>query len=252
VSFKEVSNLQGFVAGTLVHTDKGLVPIEQLKVGDIVLSKHESGQGEQAYKRVVKTFKSAEKKKIVHIKFYDKHNHGDMCLFCTEDHSFWVDEMGGWTPLNNLPRFEEVVGLTLRDIHHQGITVRNTPWIPLRKTSIENIALCSEVDQWEASCGASMLIDFRNREIVLVGSRSGLISEYSDYYNWSPLETIKRLPSYDENDEVRFYSKAILSSLERIEEYLDNAYITYVYNIAVEDFHTYYVGRAGVWVYSQP
>ncbi|MBL0231797.1 MAG: Hint domain-containing protein [Moraxellaceae bacterium] len=51
----------GFVAGTLVHTDKGLVPIEQLKVGDMVLSKHESGEGEQAYKRVVKTFKSAEK-----------------------------------------------------------------------------------------------------------------------------------------------------------------------------------------------
>jgi hypothetical protein len=44
----------GFVAGTLVHTDKGLVPIEQLKVGDMVLSKHESGEGEQAYKPVVR------------------------------------------------------------------------------------------------------------------------------------------------------------------------------------------------------
>jgi hypothetical protein len=29
----------GFVAGTLVHTDKGLVPIEQLKIGDLVLSR---------------------------------------------------------------------------------------------------------------------------------------------------------------------------------------------------------------------
>ena len=35
---------QGFVAGTLVHTDKGLVPIEQIKVGDMVLSKHENGE----------------------------------------------------------------------------------------------------------------------------------------------------------------------------------------------------------------
>jgi transcription-repair coupling factor (superfamily II helicase) len=86
---------QGFVAGTLVHTDKGLVPIEQIKVGDMVLSKHESGQGEQAYKRVVRTFKSEEKKRVVQIKFRDNDNNGEMCLFATEDHPFWVDEMGG-------------------------------------------------------------------------------------------------------------------------------------------------------------
>jgi len=59
----------GLVAGTLVHTDKGLVPIEQLKVGDMVLSKHESNTGEQAYKRVVSTFKSATRQPIMGIKF---------------------------------------------------------------------------------------------------------------------------------------------------------------------------------------
>lgn len=58
-----------FVAGTLIHTDKGLVPIEQLKVGDMVLSKHESNTGEQAYKRVVRTFKSATRQPIMGIKF---------------------------------------------------------------------------------------------------------------------------------------------------------------------------------------
>lgn len=29
----------GFAAGTLVHTDKGLVPIQDIKVGDLILSK---------------------------------------------------------------------------------------------------------------------------------------------------------------------------------------------------------------------
>ncbi|MCL2076530.1 MAG: Hint domain-containing protein [Betaproteobacteria bacterium] len=33
-----------FIAGTLVHTREGLVPIEQIKVGDWVLSKPESGE----------------------------------------------------------------------------------------------------------------------------------------------------------------------------------------------------------------
>ena len=44
-----------FVAGTLVHTINGLVPIEKLKVGDLVLSKPEHG-GEASYKPVTKTF----------------------------------------------------------------------------------------------------------------------------------------------------------------------------------------------------
>ena len=37
----------GFVAGTLVHTDQGLVPIQDIKVGDLVLSKHENGESEK-------------------------------------------------------------------------------------------------------------------------------------------------------------------------------------------------------------
>lgn len=48
----------GFAAGTLVHTDQGLVPIEQIKVGDRVLSKPENGIGAQVYKPVVRTIKT--------------------------------------------------------------------------------------------------------------------------------------------------------------------------------------------------
>ena len=45
-----------FAAGTLVHTDKGLVPIQDIKVGDMVLSKSEDGNGEVGYKPVLNTF----------------------------------------------------------------------------------------------------------------------------------------------------------------------------------------------------
>jgi hypothetical protein len=37
-------NNSGFVAGTLIHTQTGLKPIEQIQVGDFVLSKPESGE----------------------------------------------------------------------------------------------------------------------------------------------------------------------------------------------------------------
>lgn len=48
----------GFAVGTLVHTDQGLIPIEQIKVGDMVLSKPEDGIGTQVYKPVVRTVKT--------------------------------------------------------------------------------------------------------------------------------------------------------------------------------------------------
>ena len=56
-------DVSGFVAGTLIHTDKGLVPIQDIKVDDLilskpVLSKFESGRGDIEYQPVISTFKS--------------------------------------------------------------------------------------------------------------------------------------------------------------------------------------------------
>jgi hypothetical protein len=39
--------------------------------------------------------------------------------------------------------------------------------------------------------------------------------------------------------------------LELIERKSD-IYFDHVYNIEVEDFHTYYVGEAGIWVHALP
>ncbi len=56
MEFRPVSGVNGcFIAGTLVHTKTGLVPIEEIKVGDWVLSPPEM-KGDLAYKRVANTF----------------------------------------------------------------------------------------------------------------------------------------------------------------------------------------------------
>jgi hypothetical protein len=85
-----------FVAGTLVHTNKGLVPIEQIKVGDLVLSKPESGEGEVGYKPVVETFVHQDKE-IARIDYkLDNDSYTSYPLHATWDHPFWVAGEG-WT-----------------------------------------------------------------------------------------------------------------------------------------------------------
>ena len=98
-----------FAAGTLVHTKEGLKPIEQIQVGDYVLSKHDSGTGEQAYKRVLQTFyHPAETVTRVGHEIPNQPNTTES-IVCTLNHPFWVarvrdaEEQSGWTAAGQLP-----------------------------------------------------------------------------------------------------------------------------------------------------
>jgi Pretoxin HINT domain len=91
-----------FVAGTLVHTDKGLVPIEKLRVGDKVLAQPEM-KGEQAYKRVVNTFEFEDKD--VYLLIFGTQDKVDQ-LVATGNHPFWVKDRG-WLQLSDISPGEE-------------------------------------------------------------------------------------------------------------------------------------------------
>jgi Pretoxin HINT domain len=83
-----------FGAGTLVHTKEGLVPIEQIKVGDWVLSKPENG-GEQAYKRVLQTF-AHEPQRVIGVEYIADPGQGiSHQIVCTVKHPFWEKILGG-------------------------------------------------------------------------------------------------------------------------------------------------------------
>ena len=57
-----------FMKGTLVKRLEGWTPIDELKVGDLVMSRPENGIGEAMPKRVVNTF-SYEDKEVVMLNF---------------------------------------------------------------------------------------------------------------------------------------------------------------------------------------
>ena len=62
------SSMGCFMKGTLVETEEGWTPIDELKVGDWVMSRPENGIGEAVPKRVVNTFRY-EDKEVVTLNF---------------------------------------------------------------------------------------------------------------------------------------------------------------------------------------
>ena len=134
-------DVSGFVAGTLIHTDKGLVPIQDIKVGDLilskpVLSKPEQGSGDIEYKPVISTFTSPKKERIFKVEYFNETvakqgEKGRNYILCTSNHPFWVtrqpeDTEGEWLSAERLP-----AGY-LTSAHGDTIALDDYSFIPVR------------------------------------------------------------------------------------------------------------------------
>ena len=249
-----------FVAGTLVHTNKGLVPIDQIKVGDMVLSRDENNpDGENAYKRVLSTFKSAEKQRIIYQSYITEEGYG--YLFCTEDHPFWadrlidqkidIDENGrkilhrepeGWTPALGLEGTECHILRTFDDIL-VGVGTFDDGSKLLG-------AICPDPDcqivRVYNPSDAMGIVDFRsNKPLILKGGGIKFNSITSVMTGCLlPTEEVREYPNTDNHPDIQ----AIVPLLKYGE--CDHEYCDYVYNIEVEDYHTYFVGHTGIWVHN--
>lgn len=97
-----------FAAGTLVHTDKGLIPIQDIKVGDKVLSRDEHDpNGELCYKSVLKTVKTPNQE-VFRFTYcaedqYDVIESNLSYVIATKDHPFWNNTEGRWCPTIDMP-----------------------------------------------------------------------------------------------------------------------------------------------------
>ncbi|MDD2776653.1 MAG: polymorphic toxin-type HINT domain-containing protein [Gallionella sp.] len=196
-----------FAAGTLVHTKEGLVPIEQIKVGDYVLSKPENG-GQQEYKRVLQTFAHAPERVINVLYSFDDDKNRLFPITATVNHPFWVAGEG-WTAAENL-----------RDY-----------WTVERKLKL---------------CDGNHVITGGIRHIYVseqpgVGWMSGS--------NFNDIEALGGLWDFV-NHRLVANEVPVLEAIE-YEEHPEPFLKLPVYNLEVEDFHTYYVGKHGVWVHNQ-
>lgn len=203
-----------FAAGTLVHAKNGLVPIEQIQVGDWVLSKHESGEGEREYKRVTKTFVH-EDREVMMISVGGLQEDGRRRahrFIVTPEHPIWVQGKG-WKPAGKLkwtvPFWD--VELLIPDRSH----VVNNP-LRLLITDQENVA-------WFPVTSAPSDLQYKGGRI-----------------NVNTMEIVNRDASLNID---------YVSNTKRVKP--EHLFRTTVYNLEVEDFHTYYVGNAGMWVHNK-
>ena len=244
-----------FVTGTLVHTDKGLVPIDQIKVGDMVLSRDENNpDGENAYKRVLSTFKSAEKQRIIYQSFITRHGTG--YLFCTEDHPFWADrliehkidensvetlvrEPEGWTP---------ALGLEGTECHSLRTFDNDVAYVNTFDDSTKLLGTafpdpdCQVVLLYNPSDAAGIIDFSAGRPVIVDDETLGLLL---------PTEECSDTLMTEKSRAMSENFKAAIKDADRsyiggyYQEYHD-----YVYNIEVEDYHTYFVGHTGIWVHN--
>lgn len=235
----------GFVAGTLVHTDKGLVPIEQLQVGDMVLSKHESGDSLTEYRRIECITSKLDQQISALIYVYNKSNNlndaGQLCIdILTGNHSIWVNKIHadddspfdrnlGWVDANHIVPSSE---FSFYDGAFGCVSHVHT----IYQTPDEDIFWLDGYDAPE------YLINLKNNQKEIY-----YIAHLFDGMVWGD-----DLPSFDNDIEIGDFANPLIKDFyDFFINRLDDFFATReIYNIKLEDSETYYIGRTGLLTHS--
>ncbi|WP_066804771.1 Hint domain-containing protein [Moraxella oblonga] len=241
-----------FVAGTLVHTDKGLVPIEKLKVGDMVLSRHENEpEGELAYKRILSTFKSKEKEKIIYVDYLTERGSG--YFFCTENHPFWIDtliehkilEDGKEVITRDAIGWEQAIELDGCSRHSLRTSDGKIAYVNTFGDDNKILGTLPRLPNYvlifntEEAIG---VIDFGGDYPIVLDGKGTQLNSLTSISTSTLMETEKKRLIINSQD-AEEYEKLIKAGIS-----YEKIYEAYVYNIEVEDYHTYFVGDTGIWV----
>jgi hypothetical protein len=200
-----------FIKGTRVHTKEGLKPIEEIKVGDYVLSSPENKPGIREYKRVVNTFVH-KNKTIRSIGIRNQEGQTEI-VAATGNHPFWM----------------EGVGWTRADLLKNGSVVRFADGSISRVDFQVPVYKFRDEEWWgDKRVGGGVGFTYTGRFPPLADPVGGMLFDY-------------------ENRQVPVNQHGEIGWDEMREE---NHLEVTVYNIEVEDFHTYYVSHMGVWVHN--
>ena len=266
-------NTHGFCAGTLIHTDQSLVPIQNIKIGDMVLSSPELGNGSiREYKRVINTFKAESEEiyeLIIRKRIYPEDEENDICrdiyemIYLTGRHPVYVENsvfIEGWDNASHIDQINARSSSwqSIRDLKlYDQIIVSNAQYGDGTGYEVVSIAPVQDVNRDYGFIQAATVDDnkpfdtiiyFNDEDYNIVGGdidkgrkikRDYFIGNYV-HANYSDHSSIIR--DFRENYEkitasVRGYI-ADIPTLRRP-----------AHNLEVEDYHTYFVGEQGLWIH---
>ena len=232
-----------FIRSTLVHTNctenYGLKPIEELQVGDRVLCKPELGGGDATYKRVTKTFKF-EQKEIWYV------SSKPLC--------HWIEHEDGRTEIVRAKRKGSALNLGVT-ANHPFWLVGQTSWhgsiedyVPFsqpRWVRVDQIPPFGVVTDHNGNLHVVNIARpfYKMEDSSLAWLQGGLTDKdwrtepYGDVFDLYTKEFY-----YEDFKEISF--NVPNGYLDEYKPYLDT-----VYNVEVEDYHTYFVGLTGMWVH---
>lgn len=154
----------GFVAGTLLHTNQGLVPIEKLAVGDLVLSQPQGG-GPATYEPVVGTI-AHDDQEVLLVEYLILEEPESRHFVATYTLAFWVQD-AGWTAVEDLE-----CGNVLRTVDGREnvvVSVRR-----LFKTEVEDVGYTHDEGRDK---GPS--IDLRNAAVRVTASGEDTYNDFA-------------------------------------------------------------------------
>lgn len=251
-----LNNRSGFVVGTLVHTDQGLVPIEQLKIGNKVLSKATDGRGELVYKAVTKTIQTENvpvyfanfiPSFVDNLRFRERMNLSlYVDVLCTANHPFWV-EGKGWINADQLQINDNVLLKDGSTAYFSGGNSQDRKIDVVFKTDQPNVGY---IPNFHNDTNNGCFIDLETGRTLSFGGYDPVFRKlFIEDTGWR--ERLLAQTPTEHKDTTEFYGF-------RHGFWQDGAGIvwdegegpvtTTVYNIEVEDTHTYFVGEAGIWV----
>lgn len=235
----------GFVAGTLVHTDKGLVPIQDIKIGDMVLASPEISTGAvRVYRRVVNTFHVASREiwhlgvnflktvddEIVLVRefFYLTKNNP---IFLVE--SAWYENRSGrWNAASEL-NTDDTILLTTTEGDSD-----STFYVTCFK-------MIERIDEFQGFCEEYK--DSLDLDNFVKIAPDGSV-ETLGYWQIQPNKYDIFKGNYREFNHCSDEGKNLEENLLNRKPPCPNLKAP-VYNFEVEEFHTYFIGELGLWVH---
>jgi hypothetical protein len=250
-----ITGIGGFVAGTLVHTREGLQPIEQIKVGDYVLSKAESGAGEPSYQRVTQTFQYEDRAvNLVSWTILDSPipwpEQEAAFVVVTGTHPIWVKgfvdrddnsvrEVCAWMSVEELYNInfefnvvQNKAGVDTNVELHDGRVAQVAFVRPLLRSREPNIGVgFKDTEYWGENCSGPE-VHFLAEGPAVAKQSDGLFAEVG----------------LDIHDAVSYEQYPERSLVRRSEGFLPMR--RKVFNIEVDTNHTFYVGKTGILVHN--